>query len=239
MSTNQAAKELFKILFGTAVKSGLVILANSCKIILKSVEEVDGIDILTKRTHSKIVPYWRQFFISVIVPLLENSKNPGTVELTFAAETISGFEMKDIGIKNLLAMSNCFLTALKMSANDEKSLSGAMNGLELVILDGKQSALTLINEHQKKNPSNTTSLSLVDDLQRIIIGKNTENTSNTFPVQVRQAACRVLGCLHVLHDTSMVNAHAQTIRNILSSAVEDRKRLVRREAAKAFAVWSN
>ena len=49
----------------------------------------------------------------------------------------------------------------------------------------------------------------------------------------------LLGCLHVLHDTSMVSVHAQTIRNILSSAVEDRKRLVRREAAKAFAVWSN
>merc|ERR1711879_670961 len=184
--------------------------------------------------------------ISVIVPLLENSKNPGTVELTFAAETISGFEMKDIGIKNLLAMSNCFLTALKMSGNDEKSLSGAMNGLELVILDGKQSALTLLNEHQKKNEhSNSTSLSLVDDLQRIISGNDKpkenleQNSTNFYPVQVRQAACRVLGCLHVLHDTSMVSAHAQTIRNILSSAVDDRKRLVRREAAKAFAVWSN
>merc|ERR1712226_1227096 len=99
-------------------------------------------------------------------------------------------------------MSNCFLTALKMSGNDEKSLSGAMNGLELVILDGKQSALTLLNEHQKKNSSNTASLSLVDDLQRIITC-DPQNT-NFYPVQVRQAACRVLGCLHVLHDTSMV-----------------------------------
>jgi len=125
-----------------------------------------------------------------------------------------------------------------MSGNDEKSLSGAMNGLELVILDGKQSALTLLNEHQKKNNSNSNSLSLVDDLQRIIAGKQ-QNNANFYPVQVRQAACRVLGCLHVLHDTSMVSAHAQTIRNILSSAVDDRKRLVRREAAKAFAVWSS
>ena len=48
-------------------------------------------------------------------------------------------------------MSNCFLTALKMSANDEKSLSGAMNGLELVILDGKQSALTAKQHKTRKN----------------------------------------------------------------------------------------
>ena len=103
LSGGQAAKQLFNILFSTAVKSKLVVLANSCKIILKCDSDVgngEQVDILTKRTHSKIVPYWRQYFISIIVPLLENSKSPGTVELTFSAETIGGFDVQDIGIKN-------------------------------------------------------------------------------------------------------------------------------------------
>jgi hypothetical protein len=146
-------------------------------------------------------------------------------------------------------MSNCFLTALK-SSTDSKSMQGAIAGLELVLLDSKKSALTLLDEHEKMSRSDgrnsSTQLSLVDDLRRIIDVTTEQDRGDAaaasssqqrLSVPVRQAAVRVLGCLHVLHDTPIIRPHTDTIINILARAVEDRKRLVRREAAKAHSVW--
>ena len=72
---------------------------------------------LTKYTNSKIIPFWKQMFMSQFMSLIENSTDSSKkikgIEMIFIAETITNIKFEHIGIKNLMVMSGCFLDTIR------------------------------------------------------------------------------------------------------------------------------
>ena len=314
--------ENFKVLFGTFYKCSVMTnnfaLGRSLKIILKPTEDLVGLVelgtdstentiesvrpdlLLTKYTNSKILPFWKQFYISTFINLLDHGRNSSNssseIEMVYISETISNIEFKEIGVSNLLKMSKCFLDTLdkvkvlektqdssdmsdedkenkllsvredgdqmtdtetklkKNSKNidlDEDLLLSALNGLELILRDSKDSAVKLLassstvpeNKQHQESPENLSSVkyanleNLLANFGLIIDNRNQHNISINF--KIRKEICVILGCLSILYDSNLLNIQCcDLIMGYLKVLVNDKKRMVRREAGRARSEWS-
>lgn len=114
---------------------------------------------------------------------------------------------------------------------DQNLLFSALTGLELILRDGKNSAIKLLEK------PNTLEM-LLSSFNQIFIKNNQNNEEEKFDLEIRQQVCKILGCFSILYDTNLLNLKlVEQILEILKLAINDRKRKVRREAGKGNSEW--
>merc|ERR1712115_652883 len=78
---------------------------------------------------------------------------------------------------------------------DQNLLYSALTGLELILRDGKNSAIKLL---QKEN----TLQMLLSSFKQIFVNHKNENENSgiNFDLEIRQQVCKILGCFSMLYD---------------------------------------
>lgn len=113
ISGDAGFKTLFSNFYRVAVTTNCHSLGKSLKLILKKTEDQgEYVDenqestpqlLLTKSLNSKVIPFWKQMFLSNFLEILNKftSKTSKNIEMICVSETISNLNFETIGVSNL------------------------------------------------------------------------------------------------------------------------------------------
>merc|ERR1712226_1112075 len=113
---------------------------------------------------------------------------------------------------------------------DQELLFQALKGLELILRDSKQSAISVLTSYKTNNTPKSQLPKILKKLEILL--------SLKFEVKIRKQVCIVLGSLSILLDTGLVKKeNISVIQKLLNKSLSDNKRAARNQAAKANCEW--